>query len=67
MKYIENPLHKNYDYDYDDDLSTCILDDFYENRRNNSNDTNATYVSNNDNPKKNKGYYCFSYYFCCFK
>ena len=70
MKYIENPLHKN--YEYDDDLSTCILDDFYENQRNNSNDTNTTYVSNsifnsnsNEDKKKN-GYFSLSYYLCCF-
>lgn len=63
MKYIENPLlQKN----YDNDLNTCILDDFYENQRNNSNDTNATYVSNNDKASKNKIYHFFSYYFCCF-
>lgn len=66
MKYIENPLlQKN--YKYDNDLSTCILDDFYENQRNNSNDTNETYVSNNDKTNKNKSYDFFSYYFCCFK
>lgn len=64
MKYIENPLlHKNH-LKYDADLSTCILDDFYENHRNNSNDTNITYVSDRE---KNKSYDFFSYYFCCFK
>jgi len=71
MKYTENPLlHKK--YEYDDDLNTCILDDFYENHRNNSSDTNTTYVSNsifnsnlNENKKK-KDYFSLSYYLCCF-
>jgi hypothetical protein len=64
MKYTENPLLKK-NIEYDNDLSTCILDDFYERYKCNSSDSYVTAASNDEN--KNKNYNCFYYYFCCFR